>query len=107
MTLKTVALFILAGICEIGGGFLVWRWLRDEKSIWFGIAGSFLLVLYGVLAAFQPTNFTKTYVIYGGIFILISMVWGYLFDNFKPDSYDVLGSIILIIGISIIYFIPR
>jgi hypothetical protein len=31
--LKSLLLFVLAGICEIGGGYLVWLWLREGKSI--------------------------------------------------------------------------
>jgi len=37
MIVKSLLFFILAGICEIGGGYLVWVWLREGKNIWFGI----------------------------------------------------------------------
>jgi small multidrug resistance family-3 protein len=26
---KSIFFFILAGFCEIGGGYLVWLWLRE------------------------------------------------------------------------------
>ena len=41
--------FLLAGLCEIGGGYLVWRWLRDGKGLWYGVLGAIILMLYGVV----------------------------------------------------------
>jgi Uncharacterised BCR, YnfA/UPF0060 family len=29
--LITGGLFVLAGLCEIGGGYLVWGWMREHK----------------------------------------------------------------------------
>jgi len=29
---KGIVLFILAGLAEIGGGYVVWLWLREGKS---------------------------------------------------------------------------
>jgi small multidrug resistance family-3 protein len=104
---KSIVIFILAGLCEIGGGFCIWLWLREGKSSWFGIAGAFILIAYGIVATFQPSNFARVYATYGGFFIVMSLVWGYYMDNFRPDRYDIIGAIITLIGVSIIYYAPR
>ena len=58
---RSLALFALAAVAEIGGGYLMWRWLRDGRSIFVGIAGAALLVLYGVIPTLQPATFGRTY----------------------------------------------
>jgi small multidrug resistance family-3 protein len=107
ITLKSLLVFILAGLCEIGGGFLVWLWLREGKTAWYGAAGAIILVLYGIVATWQPSSFARVYAAYGGIFIVMSLAWGYWLDNFKPDRYDILGAIVVLIGVAIIYYAPR
>ena len=105
--LKTVAFFILAGVCEIGGGYLVWLSVREGKSNWYAVAGSIILVMYGFVATLQPQTFGRVYVAYGGFFILLSLVWAYYFDNFRPDRYDIIGAAIVLLGAAIIYYSPR
>ena len=105
--LKSLFVFILAGCCEIGGGFLIWLWLREGKSPWHGLIGAVILVAYGIVATWQPSNFARVYAAYGGIFILMSMLWGYYMDNFRPDRYDILGLVVLLAGVYLIFYAPR
>ncbi|TGN19242.1 YnfA family protein [Leptospira idonii] len=105
--LKVAAIFLLAGICEIGGGYLVWLWLRQEKPFWYACIGFAVLGLYGVVATLQPADFTRTYAAYGGVFIFLSLLWGWKFENSIPDRYDLIGSVIVLIGVGILYFAPR
>ncbi len=107
MTIKTVLLFLLAGLCEIGGGYLIWLWLREEKPFWYGLAGGLILALYGGGATLQPANFARTYATYGGFFIVLSLLWAYKFDNFRPDKYDIIGASIALLGVCIIFYSPR
>lgn len=107
MILKTTFIFIVAGICEIGGGYLIWLSIKEGKSFWFALAGSLILILYGFVATLQPSNFARVYATYGGFFIVLSLVWAYLFDRFVPDKYDLIGALIVLIGVSIIYYAPR
>lgn len=51
--IHAIFLFILAGIAEIGGGYLIWLWLREGKPLYWGLGGGAALALYGVIAAFQ------------------------------------------------------
>lgn len=74
--LKSILIFILAGLCEIGGGYLVWLWLRENKPLWLGAIGLIVLGLYGIVATIQPTNFGRVYAAYGGIFIVLAILLG-------------------------------
>lgn len=105
--LKSLFIFILAGLCEIGGGYLVWLWLKEDKPIWYGMIGGIILALYGVVATWQPEGFGRVYATYGGIFILMALVWAWKVDGFKPDRYDIIGAVIAVIGVCIIYYTPR
>jgi small multidrug resistance family-3 protein len=105
--LKSLSLFILAGLCEIGGGYLVWLWLKADKPLWYGILGGLTLVLYGVVATWQTANFGRVYATYGGVFIVMALLWAWKVDNFKPDKYDIIGASVALIGVCIIMYMPR
>ncbi|HJX32351.1 MAG TPA: YnfA family protein [Thermodesulfobacteriota bacterium] len=106
-TIKSIFYFVVAGLCEIGGGYLVWLCLREGKSSWYGFIGAFVLVLYGVIPTLQLTNFGRVYAAYGGIFIVLSILWGWLVDKIAPDRFDVLGGLVALIGVAIIMYWPR
>jgi len=105
--IRSLFIFILAGICEIGGGYLIWQWLKDDKPYWYGAAGAIILALYGVVATWQTANFGRVYATYGGIFIVLALLWAWQVDGFKPDRWDVIGAIIALIGACIIIYMPR
>jgi small multidrug resistance family-3 protein len=99
--------FILAGICEIGGGYLVWQWLREGRSFLIGLIGGMVLFLYGIVATFQHfPDFSKVYAAYGGVFIVLSLLWGWGIDHKTPDRLDVLGALICLVGAMVILW-PR
>ena len=99
--------FILAGIAEIGGGYLVWLYLKDDKSPWYMLAGAITLIIYGIIPTLQEAPFGKVYAAYGGIFIALSILWGYYVDGIPPDRYDIIGGVVSIIGVLIIMYYPR
>jgi small multidrug resistance family-3 protein len=99
--------FFLAGLFEIGGGYLVWLWLREDMSWILGAIGGFILFLYGVVPTFQPTHFHRIYASYGGIFIVMALLWSLIFEGAVPDIYDIIGAIVAIVGIIIIFYAPR
>lgn len=105
--LKSLLIFILAGLCEIGGGYLIWLWLKEGKPLWYGVIGGIILALYGVVATWQSEGFGRVYATYGGIFIVMAMLWAWKVDGFKPDRYDIIGTVVAVIGICIIYYAPR
>lgn len=105
--LRSLLLFMLAGLCEIGGGYLVWLWLKEDKPWWYGLLGSLILVLYGIVATWQISTFGRVYAAYGGIFIVMALLWAWKVDGFKPDRYDLLGAAIALLGVCIIIYMPR
>lgn len=107
MVINSFFYFIIAGLCEIGGGYLVWLWLREGKSPVFALAGSALLTVYGFVATKQPANFGRAYAAYGGVFIILSIIWGWKVDGVAPDKFDWLGASIVLIGVLIMMYTPR
>ncbi|MGV2802349.1 YnfA family protein [Clostridium perfringens] len=107
--IKSIFYFLLAGVFEIGGGYLIWLWLRQGKSSIYGIIGALVLILYGIIPTLQPenSNFGRVYATYGGIFIILSILWGWKVDNIIPDKFDLIGGFIALIGVLIIMYAPR
>lgn len=105
--LRSHLIFITAGLCEIGGGYLIWLCLKEGKSWWLGAAGAIILILYGVVATLQESSFARVYATYGGFFIVMSLLWAMKFEGFVPDKYDITGAIVALIGVCIIYYAPR
>jgi small multidrug resistance family-3 protein len=103
----SILLFFVAGICEIGGGYLVWLWLRETMSWTLGVIGGFVLFLYGIIPAFQPSHFHRVYAAYGGIFIVMAIFWGWILEGTVPDKFDILGTVIASAGVIVIFYIPR
>lgn len=104
---KSLFYFFLAGLCEIGGGYLIWLWLRENKSIWLAVVGAVLLILYGIIPTLQPTSFGRVYAAYGGVFVVLSILWGWQVDKTTPDKFDFLGGWIVLLGVLVIMYAPR
>lgn len=104
---KSVVLFLLAGLCEIGGGYLVWQWWRKGAPWWFGAGGTALLFLYGIVPTYQPAHFGRVYAAYGGWFVVLSLLWGWGVDRIRPDRFDVIGGLVCLAGVFIIMYWPR
>lgn len=105
---RSVALFVVAALFEIGGAWLVWQGIREHKGwIWIG-AGVIALGLYGVVATWQhDDNFGRILAAYGGIFVAGSIAWGMVADGYRPDRYDVVGALVCLAGMAVIMYAPR
>ncbi|MDQ5863064.1 MAG: YnfA family protein [Actinomycetota bacterium] len=105
---KSVLLFILAAGAEIGGAWLVWQAVREDKSWWWAGLGVIALGIYGFVATLQPdAHFGRILAAYGGVFVAGSLAWGMVFDGFRPDRWDIVGSLVCLVGVAIIMFAPR
>lgn len=105
--LQSLLIFILAAFLEVGGGYLVWLWLKEDKSFLLGLGGLIALGLYGIVATWQSQDFGRVYAAYGGIFIVFSILWAMKFDSFKPDIWDIIGGSLALLGICIMMYMPR
>jgi small multidrug resistance family-3 protein len=104
---SSVFLFLVAGLCEIGGGWLIWQWLREGRQFSWGLIGALVLILYGIIPTFQPSHFGRVYAAYGGFFIVLSLLWGWMLDGDVPDHFDLLGGSIKLLGVLVMMYWPR
>ena len=106
--LRSIALFVVAALAEIGGAYLVWQGVRQKRGLIYIGAGVVALGLYGFVATLQPSpHFGRILAAYGGVFVAGSLAWGVAFDRFRPDRYDVIGAVICLIGVAVIMYAPR
>ncbi|MCW2947936.1 MAG: hypothetical protein JWR24_4653 [Actinoallomurus sp.] len=107
-TFRSVALFLLAAVAEIGGAWLVWQGVREHRGMLFAGAGIVALGAYGFVATFQPDpHFGRILAAYGGVFVAGSLTWGMVVDGFRPDRFDVIGAACCLLGVAIIMYAPR
>jgi small multidrug resistance family-3 protein len=106
--LRSIALFLVAAVAEIGGAWLVWQGVRESRGLlWIG-GGVIALGLYGFVATFQPdADFGRILAAYGGVFVAGSLLWGMVVDGFRPDRYDVVGAAVCLVGVAVIMYAPR
>jgi small multidrug resistance family-3 protein len=105
--LSSFGLFVVAALLEIGGGYLVWLWLRERKKLVYGLIGGIILFVYGIIPTLQPSNFGRVYAAYGGIFVVMAIIWGLIIDKKRPDRFEIIGGGIVLIGALIIFYTPR
>jgi small multidrug resistance family-3 protein len=108
MAVRSIALFGAAALAEIGGAYLIWIGLREDKGPLVVGAGAVALILYGLIAARQPSNeFGRVLAAYGGVFVVGSLLWGIAFDGFRPDRFDLAGAVICLVGVGVVMYAPR
>jgi small multidrug resistance family-3 protein len=106
--LRSIALFLLAALAEIGGAWLVWQGVREHRGLLFAGAGVIALGAYGFVATLQPdANFGRILAAYGGVFVAGSLGWGMLVDGFRPDRWDLIGAALCLGGVAVIMYAPR
>lgn len=106
--LRSIMLFALAAIAEIGGAWLIWQAVREDRSLLLAGLGVIALGAYGFVATFQPeAHFGRVLAAYGGIFVAGSLLWGIVFDGFRPDRFDLAGAGVCLLGVALIMYAPR
>jgi small multidrug resistance family-3 protein len=106
--LRSIGLFGLAAVAEIGGAWLVWQGVREHKGVLWVLGGILALGAYGFVATFQPDpHFGRILAAYGGVFVAGSLLWGVLLDGFRPDRWDLAGALVCLAGVGLIMYGPR
>jgi small multidrug resistance family-3 protein len=105
---RSVLLFLVAALAEIGGAWLVWQGVREDRGLlWMG-GGVIALGLYGFVATLQPdAEFGRILAAYGGVFVAGSLLWGVVVDGFRPDRWDLGGAAVCLVGVALIMYAPR
>jgi len=105
---RSIALFGVAAVAEIGGAYLVWQAIREGRPWWLAALGGLALFAYGFVATFHPdSNFGRVLAAYGGIFVAGSLGWGVALDGYRPDRFDLVGAAVCLAGVGIIMYAPR
>ena len=105
---RSILLFALAALAEIGGAWLVWQGVREHRGLmWIGV-GVLALGAYGFVATLQPDpHFGRILAAYGGVFVAGSLAWGVVVDGFRPDRFDYIGAALCLAGVLVIMYAPR
>jgi small multidrug resistance family-3 protein len=103
----SLGLFVLAGLCEIGGGYLMWLSFREGRPWMYAVIGAVVLILYGIIPTLQSAHFGRVYAAYGGMFIVLSLLWGWSIDGVRLDRYDAMDAMLCLAGMMIIMYAPR
>ncbi len=105
---RSIGLFGVAAVAEIGGAYLVWQAVREGQEWWLALLGRLALFAYGFVPTLQPDpNFGRILAAYGGVFVAGSLAWGIAFDDFRPDRFDLIGAAICLVGVAVIMYAPR
>jgi small multidrug resistance family-3 protein len=105
---RSLVLFALAALAEIGGAWLIWQGVREHRGSWWIGAGVIALGLYGFAATLQPDpDFGRILAAYGGVFVAGSLAWGMALDGYRPDRWDITGALICLTGVAVIMYAPR
>jgi len=100
--------FIIAAFFEISGCYLFWLYFRSGKSILLLIPAILSLMIFAfILTKIDAASAGRAYAIYGGIYIICSLLWMYKVENFSPDMWDLIGAGICLLGAMVILFAPR
>ena len=105
---RSILLFIVAALAEIGCAWLIWQGVREHRGLLFVGAGVIAPGLYGFVATLQPdANFGRILAAYGGVFVAGSLGWAIVIDKFRPDRFDLAGALICLVGVAVIMYAPR
>ncbi|MBP2179907.1 YnfA family protein [Amycolatopsis magusensis] len=105
---RSLVLFVLAALAEIGGAWLVWQGVREQRGWLWVLGGVVALGAYGFVATLQPdAHFGRILAAYGGIFVAGSLLWGVVLDGYRPDRYDLIGVAVCLVGVAVIMYAPR
>jgi len=105
--IKTVGLFFVTAIFEILGCYLPYLWLKEDKSAWLLLPAAVCLALFAWLLSLHPTAAGRVYAAYGGVYILVAILWLWLVDGIRPTMWDLVGVSVALLGMAIIMFAPR
>jgi small multidrug resistance family-3 protein len=105
---RSLSLFGVAAVAEIGGAYLVWQAAREGQAWWLALLGGLALFGYGLIATLQPdAHFGRILAAYGGVFVVGSLAWGIAFDGFRADRFDLIGATTCLAGVGVLMYAPR
>lgn len=102
--IKEFIIFFLAAFFEILGCYSFWLVFKEGKASFFIAIGIISLISFAYLLTKVNLEFAgRIYVIYGGIYIVSSLAWLYFIEKQLFNKWDIMGTIIVFIGICVIF----
>ncbi|MES2913485.1 MAG: YnfA family protein [Pseudomonadota bacterium] len=104
----TLGIYAAAALAEIAGCFAVWAWMRQGASALWLAPGLVSLAAFAWLLTLAPSDYAgRAYAAYGGVYVAASLAWLWLAEGRRPDQWDMMGTIIVLVGAAIILWAPR
>jgi small multidrug resistance family-3 protein len=100
--LRAGGLFVVTAVAEILGCYLPYLWLRKGKSALLILPAAVSLAAFVWLLSLHPTGAARTYAAYGGVYVAVAIGWLWLVEGTRPTVWDVVGSVVAILGMAII-----
>lgn len=105
--LKVTALFALTAVAEILGCYLPWLVLKQGRSVALLIPAALSLALFAWLLTLHPTAAGRTYAAYGGMYIMVALVWLRWVEQVSLTRWDWMGASIALLGMAVIVLQPE
>lgn len=106
-TLRVSVLFVLTAVAEIVGCYLPWLVLVQGRPPWLLMPAALALALFAWLLTLHPQAAGRTYAAYGGVYVVVALLWLWRVDGVAPTRWDILGGTICLLGMALIAFQPR
>jgi small multidrug resistance family-3 protein len=104
---RATLLYALTAIAEILGCYLVWLWLRCAQPPRLLVPAALSLAAFAWLLTLHPGPAGRTYAAYGAVYVATAVGWMWLIEGQQPDRWDLVGSTICLIGMTVIVLGPR
>jgi small multidrug resistance family-3 protein len=101
---KTGLLFLVTALAEIVGCYLPYLWLRRNHSPWLLVPAALSLAAFAWLLSLHPTAAGRVYAAYGGVYVVVAILWLWTVDGVTPDRWDLIGGMVSLAGMGIIMF---
>ena len=105
--LKATGLFAITAVAEVLGCYLVYLWARKQGALWLLVPAAISLAAFAWLLTRHPSAAGRTFAAYGGVYIVVSLLWLRLIEHQPPDRWDLLGGAVSVAGTAIIVLGPR
>lgn len=106
--MTAILTYFAAAVAEIAGCFAFWAWFRLGHSPLWLLPGMVSLAVFALLLALSPADQAgRAFAVYGGIYIVSSLLWLWVVEGHRPDQWDLVGAAVCLVGAAIILWAPR
>ena len=105
--LRVTGLFFVTAVAEIVGCYLSWLVLTQGRPVWWLLPAAVSLAAFAWLMTLHPSAAGRTYAAYGGVYVVVALIWLWRVDGMVPTRWDLVGGGICLVGMAIIALQPR